>query len=174
MSAPVTRAEGPYAQCHVCTLVIEVPEGHFFMMGDNTLASADSRQWKVFDVGVTDDGMLVDPSKHPEAKKMSGNRRPWPLSVKPDVDENPVVLRSSSAETHDEIAFTDDEGEVHYLRGKVGPNYGGDGIEFVELGGSLPHHWKPDERHVYFVPREHILGRPVATFWPLDRIGFIR
>ena len=49
------------------------------------------------------------------------------------------------------------------------------GSEFVESGGSNGNHrWVPAQEHVFTVPREHILGRPLMTFWPPSRIGFIR
>ena len=99
-----------------------------------------------------------------------------------DVDENPVVLR-----LNDEIVITDQAGEVHRLRTKLSNAYGPAGgrgkvkMVFKEIseGGAPAHEWTPELRHVYFVPREHILGRPVLGFWPIwpfgpHRFGFIR
>ena len=154
--------------------VIRIPDTHYFMMGDNTLASADSRQWKVFTVGMTDDGQMVDPTTHPEARTLHGNRRPWPLNAKPDNDENPVILRSKSEQTPDEVALTNDNGEVFRLQTKLATNYSEQHMRFVDRDRTPFRQWAPTERHVFFVPREHILGRPVAAFWPLTRIGFIR
>jgi signal peptidase I len=149
--------------------VIEVPDGHFFMMGDNTLASADSRQWQVITVGATEDGMLVDPRTHPDARVLRGNRRPWPLSKPPDPDENPVIVRGQPL---DDIVFTDDNGEVFALRGKL-VSEDGQRLRFADPDGD-GHQWSPEIENVFFVPREHVLGRPLATFWPWWRVGLIR
>ena len=47
--------------------LIEVPEGHYYMMGDNTLQSIDSRGWTAITVGVTDDGRIVPPTRRARA-----------------------------------------------------------------------------------------------------------
>jgi hypothetical protein len=155
--------------------VIVVPAGHYFMMGDNTLASADSRQWRVITIGMNDDGQLVDPKTHPQARVLRGNRRPWSLESAPDNDENPVVLRSRDGRSPARIAFTDDNGEVFALTAQLSPNYSEQSLEFTDPGGQNgAHRWIPEQEHVFFVPREHILGRTLLTFWPLSRLGFIR
>lgn len=151
---------------------IEVPAGHFFMMGDNPVQSADAREWRAITVGVEPDGTLVDPTTHPEARKMVGNLRPKGLSDAVDADENPVLVPGRDA-----VVFTDDLGEVHVLRGQ--PNlspaeqsYGSAGVWFT--GDKGP--WQPQMHRVQFVPREHVLGRPLLNFWPIWpwRLGFIR
>lgn len=159
--------------------VIEIPEGHYMMLGDNTLASADSRQWLVVSIGATPDGWMVDPTHHAEdqnVRLLKGNRRPWGLEEKPDNDENPVVVRSRTKGEPDMVAFTDDDGQVYALKTFLAPNYSPGGMHFQERNG-VTRTWQPPEEHVYFVPREHILGRPVLGFWPLFspfRLGFIR
>ena len=154
--------------------VIEVPEGHYLMMGDNTLRSADARQWKTFTVAVNDKGWMVDPESHPDARVVTGNRRPWPLSSRPDNDENPVIVRSNDVNRADRVVMTDDNGEVFALLGKIAPGYSEQGMQFVDTDGNGARTWEPEEKHVFFVPREHILGRPMVTFWPPSRIGIIR
>lgn len=154
--------------------VIRVPEGHYFMMGDNTLASADGRQWQEVRVGVKD-GRVVDPAlakTDPSVKVLAGNKRPWDLNSRPDVDENPVIVRGKNGQP-DRIAFTDAEGEVYALTGHIGPDYSPRNMQFMSDDGTT---WVAPDQHRYFVPRGDVLGRPVLTFWPLIspfRGGFI-
>jgi signal peptidase I len=147
---------------------IDVPPGHFFMMGDNTLQSADARDWTAITVGVTDDQRMVDPAT-PGVRKLAGNKRPGDFDRLIN-DENPVVVR-----THDRVAFTDLPGEVYALKAKVSPAYTPKNMLFGEPGKE----WKPPERPLRFVPREHVLGRPLLNFWPIwplgpMRVGFLR
>jgi signal peptidase I len=141
--------------------IIEIPAGHFMMMGDNPDQSADAREWKAITVAVLD-GRVVDPQAYPTAPKLIGNFRPKGISDPVDADENPVLVPSREA-----VVFTDLRGEVHTLRGKpslaTGKTYGPDGIWFEGEKGP----WQPLEHAVPFVPREHVLGRPVLNFWPL-------
>ncbi len=160
--------------------VIEIPPGHYLMLGDNTLASADSRQWLVLSVGMSADGWLVDPQRRgdePGTRVKRGNFRPWGLEKRPDNDENPVIVRARDPQQADRMAFTDDNGEVFALKARLGTGYAPtrDGVRFKDPGGH--DEWMPATAHVYFVPREHIIGRPVLCFWPLFspfRLGFIR
>ena len=57
---------------------------------------------------------------------------------------------------------------------RIASGYGARSMRFIDSDGNGGRSWIPEEQHVYFVPREHILGRPLATFWPLSQIGFIR
>jgi len=154
---------------------IEVPAGHYFMMGDNPEQSADAREWRAITVAVDDEDMLVDPATHPQARRLVGNWRPKPLSTPVDADENPVLVPKRDA-----VVFTDDLGEVHVLHGQpnlhpVEKAYGEAGVWFAGAQGP----WQPPMHRVQFVPREHVLGRPVLNFWPIwpfgpMRFGFIR
>lgn len=155
--------------------VIAVPPGHYFMMGDNTLQSADARDWRTVTVGVLPDGTICEPDrkKHPDARLLVGNQRPGNLHATKaeDIinDENPVIVRSRQR-----IAFTDLPGEVHVLKGLPAAAYTQENMLFGEQGRE----WKPPSQPVSFVPREHILGRPLLIFWPCfpfaHRLGFIR
>lgn len=154
--------------------VIEVPEGHYMMLGDNTLQSVDSRDWTKITIGVLD-GRVVDPKTHPDAKQLAGNLRPVMLSESPDPDENPVVIASKH-----KVVFTDDAGEVHTLDGTVHldgsseSQMWGRGAWFQDEAGNP---WHPEAALVRFVPREHIIGRPLINFWPIIspfRVGLIR
>jgi len=161
---------------------IVVPEGHYFMMGDNPEQSADAREWRAITVGEVD-GRLVDPQRHPEARRIVGNLRPKPISAPVDADENPVlVTRAPNRQGKpDTVVFTDLLGEVHVLAGS--PNldppskaYGmsadidDPGVWFE--GDAAPR--QPPVQRVQFVPREHVLGRPLLNFWPIWPFGPMR
>ncbi|MCC6672487.1 MAG: signal peptidase I [Planctomycetes bacterium] len=141
--------------------LIEVPAGHYFMMGDNTLASADSREWTEITVGVTDDGRMVDP-RTPGARAISGNKRPVPAENPPDVDENPIPIRS-----RERVVFEDEIGEIRVLRAKTSGAYSPQNMLFGEPGQE----WHPPERRLPFVRREHMLGRALVGFWPIPPFG---
>ncbi len=157
--------------------VIDVPDGHYFMMGDNTLQSVDSRDWTAIALGEMPDGTLVDPATHPDAKRVLGNMRAISLSEMPDPDENPVIV----PEDH-RVVFTDQIGDVHVLKGDValdsagGKVWGPMSLWIADSNGD-GHYWEPERTKIRFVPRGDILGRPLLTFWPLwpwFRLGFIR
>ncbi len=154
--------------------IIEVPEGHYMALGDNTLQSVDSRDWTSITIGV-EDNRVVDPKTHPNAKRLRGNMRAMPLANPPDPDENPVIVR-----TKGKVVFTDDAGEVHTLDGQVNTDgaeatmWGVGGAWFQDAEGNP---WHPETALVQFVPREHIIGRPLINFWPVFspfRFGLIR
>lgn len=147
---------------------IEVPAGHYFMMGDNPDQSADAREWTALTVGVDAQARIVDPSRNPAAAKMVGNARARGLSDPVDADENPVLVPE-----HDAVVFTDLVGEVHVLRGKPAlgtdpdKSYGAQAVWFEGEAGP----WRPQTHKVQFVPRAHVLGRPVLSFWPIWPFG---
>ncbi len=133
---------------------IEVPPGHFWMLGDNTQASADSRLWKSLALWVAADGRLV-PAGTPGARRIVGNYRPIPVDQPPDPDENPVVVRRKHR-----IVFTDLQGEEHVLIGGEE-----DLRRAIEAAPPTP---QP------FVPRKYVLGRAFLTFWPANPFGVFR
>ena len=155
--------------------VFHVPERHYFMMGDNTQQSVDSRDWTAITLGMDEAGRLVDPQVDDGARALRGNLRAMDLTTTPDPDENPVPVIGA-----DVVVFTDDAGEVWSLDGQVamspsqGPIYGQGSPWFTGADGEP---WTPEHELVHFVPREDIIGRPLVTFWPAwpwFRIGFVR
>lgn len=106
-----------------------IPPGCYFMLGDNTQASTDSREWTL-------KRYLVEPEGGSGARsELRGN---WENGVNPAI----VVGRLDEPE----LFFRDEWGELHYLlQSRTEP------IAPLESP---------------FVPREMILGRALAVFWP--------
>lgn len=148
--------------------IYEVPEDRYLMLGDNTLFSVDSRDWRALEIGVDEQGRIVDPAKHPEARRLRGNFRASYLSENPDPDENPVPVVSRG-----KVIFTDELGQVRALDGEVG-EWQPDRITFVDSDGAIE--WSPATDFVHYVRREDILGRALVAFWPVwpFRWGFYR
>jgi signal peptidase I len=156
--------------------VIEVPAGHFYMMGDNTLQSVDSRGWTAIEIGVDGEGRVVPP-KTPGARIVRGNKRPVPSTLPPDRDETPVIVASRG-----QIAMLDEFGEILALkaRAEIAGHQGDQRLLFHAPGAQDGHgEWPPPESMVPFVPREHFQGRALVGFWPTwpfgpQRVGFIK
>ena len=160
--------------------VIEVPEGHYYMMGDNTLQSIDSRGWTAITVGVTEDNKIVPPDT-PGARNVRGNKRAMPLGNPPDRDETPIPIESENA-----IVFIDEYGEILRLEGKAGAQWGGGKVVFEGPDGDWEARDTTNTRGVSFVPRADIQGRALMVFYPCrpfswllgenwpDRFGFVR
>ena len=170
--------------------VIEVPAGHYYMLGDNTLQSVDSRGWTAITVGVDADDNIVPPDT-PGARVVRGNKRPMELSRPPDRDETPIPIPSERA-----IVLTDEYGEVLRLHGEAAPGWGdpasGARAVFLHPGPQQDGRgeWVAPETTnapgISFVPREDVKGRAVLVFYPSrpfswlfgsawpDRFGFVR
>jgi len=138
-----------------------VPAGHYFMLGDNTLASEDGRAWTELWFKVTDDGTILPPDDPRPGKVLRGNRRPMPTTERIDADENPVIVRRTR-----QVVFTDTLGEEHVFpwNGK-------------EWNPELPPLMKAQPAP--FVPQEYVIGRALLVFWPVFppsafRFGFVR
>jgi signal peptidase I len=129
-----------YTASRAKTAETRVPAGHYFMMGDNTQDSADSREWSFVRYEFLND------IEAPEfSHVVRGNSR---------LGENPRHTGIGNEEGP-RVRLTDEYGEDHWFG----------------LGEAFP--LSPETAP--FVPREMILGRAVAVFWPFSpRLGLYR
>jgi signal peptidase I len=165
--------------------LIEVPADHYYMLGDNTLQSIDSRGWTAIEIGVDAAGNVVPPDTG--VRNVRGNKRAMPLANPPDRDETPIALPNEKA-----IVMIDEYGEILRLGAEVGPDWG-KRIAFQRPGSTDGNgEWLARElpigntRGISFVPRGDIRGRAVMVFYPCrplswlflnnwpDRFGFVR
>ncbi len=150
----------------IFTQPVTIPAGHYFMMGDNTLQSIDSRGWTALTIGVDENANAVPPDT-PGARKVRGNLRPRQPSQPPDRDETPVLVAS-----RDKMAMINEFGDVLALNAQAGATYLNSTCSGTppfmlqhadNQGGSTE--WVPPKEWVPFVPREHIRGRALLIFW---------
>jgi signal peptidase I len=117
-----------------------IPDEHYFMLGDNTQDSSDSRFWSWSPLAWEGPGS--------EGEPLRGNRRQAPPGVSAPHDQNPV-RHATFGEMH--TWFRDEWGELHvFPTADEEPQAGG------LSGQSAP-----------FVHRELIGGRALLVFWPL-------
>lgn len=153
--------------------LIQVPAGHYFMLGDNTLQSVDSRGWTAIEIGVLPDGTVVKPEEADEkgGRRIRGNKRPQPPNAPPDRDETPVVISSKDA-----MALLDQFGEVHALKARARVDEAGRILVEPAIKNEGSSAWEPPETWEGFVPKEHVRGRALLIFWrwPFPRLSPIR
>ncbi len=107
----------------------KVPPDHFFMLGDNTQHSKDSRLWKVSEARMKNGEVI--------RWEADGDVPGQPWGASPDEGESPILRVPADVEGL--VRFIDDR-EVH------------------RYDNGVPHP---------FVPRDHLIGRAFAIFWPI-------
>jgi hypothetical protein len=167
---------------------IDVPEGHYYMMGDNTLQSIDSRGWTAITIGVDKDDNVVPLDSPDCVRQIRGNKRAMDLTTSPDRDETPIALPEENA-----IVMIDEFGEILRLKGQPGANWGNGSVSFRRPNaqpGDPNAEWQAldttNTKGISFVPRSDIQGRALMVFYPArplswltgnawpNRFGFVR
>jgi signal peptidase I len=116
-----------------------IPDEHYFMLGDNTQDSSDSRYWAWY--------VLTWDGEGSEGQPVRGNRRQAPPGVSAPHDQNPVRHATFGESL---TWFRDEWGELY-----VFPT----ADESPRLG--------PTGQPAPFVHRNLIGGRALLVFWPL-------
>ncbi len=116
-----------------------IPDGHYFMLGDNTQDSSDSREWRFVNMRWGE--------SEADRKEVRGNWRQFVLGSSP-LEANP--WEGSSL-----------QGRLTWLRDEWGEQHVFPTSEEIEL--PLSERMTPAP----FVPRELITGRALLVFWPI-------
>jgi len=154
--------------------IIEVPEGHYYMMGDNTLQSIDSRGWTAITIGVDADNNIVPLDSPKLVRKIRGNKRAMDLTKAPDRDETPIALPDKNI-----IVMIDEFGEILRLKGSPGSTWSPN-VSFRNIhaeSGDPKAEWEAldtkNAKGISFVPRSDIQGRGLMVFYPSRPISWL-
>lgn len=154
--------------------VIEVPEGHYYMLGDNVRQSIDSRGWTAITIAVDADDNVVPIGSPDAVRTIRGNKRAMPLGNPPDRDETPIGLPNEGA-----IVMIDEYGEILRLSAKVGPRWG-EKVSFVKPNASdddpegvFEAQDTYNAKGISFVAREDIEGRALMVFYPIRPLSWV-
>ncbi len=124
-----------------------IPEGHYVMLGDNTLDSADGRDWRSVSLEWTDES---------GAHQVEGNYRPGQVQGNP----NATTIAGERG-----LSFRNIAGDLCWVaESQIGASSRPllDTIHRTNSGPPVPGKAAP------LVPRELIQGRAVAVFWPIS------
>ena len=154
--------------------VIEVPDGHYYMLGDNVRQSIDSRGWTAITIGVDADDNVVPVDSPACVRKIRGNKRAMDLDNPPDRDETPIGLP-----TEDAIVMIDEFGEILRLNAEIGPDWGPE-VTFRKIGANADDQGAvfsavdtANTKGISFVPRSDIEGRALLVFYPIRPLSWI-
>ena len=154
--------------------VIEVPDGHYYMLGDNVRQSIDSRGWTAITIGVDADDNVVPVDSPACVREIRGNKRAMDLDNPPDRDETPIGLPKEDA-----IVMIDEFGELWRLNAKIGPDWGPEvtfrrpNAKDGDPDGVFSAKEKSGEEGISFVPRSDIEGRALLVFYPIRPLSWI-
>jgi signal peptidase I len=147
---------------------VQVPQGKYWMLGDNTQNSDDGRSWRTLTLSYEPETMrLLEPGQGTE--RLIGNAR---IGTR-DADQNPVFATAEGP-----MIFTDLQGEEHVLQASVS-EFNRDGYANQAIPNDQQAGGPGPIGYARFVPQEYFLGRALAIFWPVGiggpfRLSWIR
>ncbi len=116
---------------------VTIPDGHYFMLGDNTQNSSDSSEWQLIRIRVPSDGAESADGTEPATRILRGSQ---------NGDENPRLVGIGDPDGA-RLCFVDEFGEKRWYR-----------VDETERLGPVA---------APFVARNLIQGRALAVFWPI-------